>query len=184
MSDIGLSPEALDRKLESMKNKAEKEEKEKPEETPEKTLEEINIERIALLEGAAYRDLAEARNLFDVDEVLTDGLKARKLLLPELGEDSFHVFYCPLNSVDRVQIMRIEDKNSDVQIDLRNRKAVQIMLGKADDRCTEEFVRRMPAYWIDVILTKVSGEQRSFLSPLVRNVLLGLSRTSRLRRSL
>lgn len=155
-----------------------------------KSLGDQNIETRERLMAAAekdaraeYRDLAEARNLFDVDEVLTDGLKARKLLLPELGEDSFHVFYCPLNSVDRVQIMRIEDKNSDVQIDLRNRKAVQIMLGKADDRCTEEFVRRMPAYWIDVILTKVSGEQRSFLSPLVRNVLLGLSRTSRLRRN-
>ena len=155
-----------------------------------KSLEDQNIETRERLMAAAekdaraeYRDLAEARNLFDVDEVLTDGLKARKLLLPELGEDSFHVFYCPLNSVDRVQIMRIEDKNSDVQIDLRNRKAVQIMLGKADDRCTEEFVRRMPAYWIDVILTKVSGEQRSFLSPLVRNVLAGLSPTSRLRRN-
>jgi len=155
-----------------------------------KSLGDQNIETRERLMAAAekdaraeYRDLAEARNLFDVDEVLTDGLKARKLLLPELGEDSFHVFYCPLNSVDRVQIMRIEDKNSDVQIDLRNRKAVQIMLGKADDRCTEEFVRRMPAYWIDVILTKVSGEQRSFLSPLVRNVLAGLSPTSRLRRN-
>jgi len=184
MSDVGLTPEALERKLESMKNKAEKEEKEKPVEAPEKTLEEINIERIARLEGAAYKDLAEARNLFDVDEILVDALKPRKMLLHELGDDSFHVYWCPLNSVDRVEIARIEDKNIDVRTNLINRKAVYIMLSKADDRCTEEIVKRMPAHWIDVMMTKIAAEQRSFLSPLVRNVLAGLSPTSRLRRSL
>jgi len=129
-----------------------------------------------------YLALAEARNLFDVDELLETAINPRKLLLPELGEESFHVFWCPLNSVDRVDIMRIEDKNSDIQIDLRNRRAVYIMLSKADPRCTEDVIRKMPAYWIDVILTKVSAEQRSFLSPLVRSVLSGLNPTSRLRR--
>ena len=127
--------------------------------------------------------LAEARNLFDVDDLLDNATKPRKLLLPELGDESFHVFWCPLNSVDRVDIMRIEDKNNDVKTDLRNRKAVYVMLSKADSRCTEDMVRRMPAYWIDAILTKISAEQRSFLSPLVRNVLSGLRPTSRPRRS-
>ena len=181
MSDIDKTPEELNRKLEELKREA----KEKPVEPPKKTLAEINIEREARLRKAAdaeYMRLAEDRNLFDVDEILSDALKPRKLLLPELGDESFHVYWCPLNSVDRVEIMRIEDKNSDVQIDLRNRKAVQIMLRKADRRCTEEVVRRMPAYWIDIILTKVSAEQRSFLSPLVRSVLAGLSPTSRRRR--
>ena len=163
MSDVGLTPEALERKIEAMKNKAEKEEKEKPAETPEKTLEEINIERIALLEGAAYRDLAEARNLFDVDEILVDALKPKKMMLSELGDDSFHVFWCPLNSVDRVKILRIEDENAAVRIDLINRMSVYIMLSKADDRCTEEIVQRMPAHWIDLILTKIVAEQGSFL---------------------
>ena len=135
-------------------------------------------------EEEEYLALAEARNLFDVDELLETAIKPRKLSLPELGEESFHVFWCPLNSVDRVDIMRIEDKNSDVQIDLRNRRAVYIMLSKADSRCTEAMIRRMPAYWIDVILTKVSAEQRSFLSPLVRSVLSGLRPTSRPRRRL
>jgi len=163
MSDVGLTPEALERKIEAMKNKAEKEEKEKPVEAPEKTLEEINIERIALLEGAAYRDLAEARNLFDVDEILVDALKPKKMMLSELGDDSFHVFWCPLNSVDRVKILRIEDENAAVRIDLINRMSVYIMLSKADDRCTEEIVQRMPAHWIDLILTKIVAEQGSFL---------------------
>ncbi len=147
-----------------------------------KGLKEQNIETLERLKGAADAEhiaIAEARNLFDVDEILSDALKPRRLLLPELGDDSFHVYYCPLNSVDRVEIMRIEDKNIDVQIDLRNRKAIHIMLSRADDRCTEEIVRRMPAYWIDMILTKVSVEQRSFLSPLVKSVLLGLSPTSK-----
>ena len=159
------------------------------EKKPDETLEEYNLRVFKELEKRAddheeaeFRDLAEARNLFDVDEILSDALKPRKLLLPELGDESFHVYWCPLNSVDRVEIMRIEDKNSDVQIDLRNRKAIHIMLSKADRRCTEEVVRRMPAYWIDAILTKVSAEQRSFLSPLVRSVLTGLSPTSRRRR--
>ena len=181
MSDIDKTPEELERKLEKLKKEA----AEKPAEPQAKTLEEINIEREAQLQKAVdaeYMRLAEDRNLFDVDEILSDALKPRKLLLPELGEESFHVYWCPLNSVDRVEIIRIEDKNSDVQIDLRNRKAVHIMLGKADGRCTEEVVRRMPAYWIDIILTKVSAEQRSFLSPLVRSVLAGLSPTSRRRR--
>lgn len=163
MSDVGLTPEALERKLEAMKNKAEKEEKEKPVEAPEKTLEEINIERIALLEGAAYKDLAEARGLFDIDEILVDALKPKKLALSELGDDSFHVFWCPLNSVDRVKILRIEDENAAVRIDLINRMSVYIMLSKADDRCTEEIVQRMPAHWIDLILTKIVAEQGSFL---------------------
>ncbi len=146
---------------------------------------EINRETMAsfmALEEKEHIELAEARNLFDVDEVLRDALKPRKLLLPELGEDSFHVFYCPLNSIDRVNVMRIEDKNLDVQVDLRNRKAIHIMLSKADERCTEEVVSHMPAVWIDVILTKISAEQRSFLSPLVRSVLSGLGPTSRPRR--
>jgi len=183
MSDIELTPEQLERKLEAMKEKARKEEKEKPAEAPEKTLEELNLERIALLEGAAYKDLAEARNLFDVDEVLVDALKPRKLLLPELGDDSFHVYWCPLNSVDRVEIARIEDKNIDVRANLINRKAVYMMLSKADKRCTEDIVQRMPAHWIDVIMTRVAAEQRSFLSPLVRSVLDGLRPTSRPRRN-
>lgn len=187
MSDASLSPEALERKLEAMKQKAEKEKKEKPKEkpveAPEKTLDEINIERSRMLEEAAYRDLAEARNLFDVDEILIDALKPRKLLLPELGDDSFHVYWCPLNSVDRVEIARIEDKNIDVRANLINRKAVYLMLSKADERCTEEIVQRMPAHWIDVIMTRVAAEQRSFLSPLVRSVLDGLRPTSRLRRN-
>jgi len=181
MSDIDKTPEELERKLEKLKKEA----AEKPAEPQAKTLEEINIEREAQLQKAVdaeYMRLAEDRNLFDVDEILSDALKPRKLLLPELGDESFHIYWCPLNSVDRVEIMRIEDKNSDVQIDLRNRKAIHIMLSKADRRCTEEVVRRMPAYWIDAILTKVSAEQRSFLSPLVRSVLTGLSPTSRRRR--
>lgn len=165
-----------------MKREAE----EKPADPPrEKTLEEINIERMARLEGAVdaeYRELAETRNLFDVDEILSNAMKPRKMLLPELGDDSFHVYWCPLTSVDRVEIMRIEDENADVQVDLRNRRAVYIVLSKADSRCTEDVVRNMPAFWIDVILTKISAEQRSFLSPLVRGVLTGLGPTSRLRR--
>lgn len=183
MSDIDLTPEALERKLDALKNGVE--ETETPATSQEKTLEEINLERDARLQKAAdseYVELAEARHLFDVDEILSDALKPRKLLLPELGADSFHVFYCPLNSVDRVNVMKIEDKNFDVQIDLRNRKALHIMLSKADERCTEAVVRRMPAAWIDVILTKISAEQRSFLSPLVRSVLSGLGPTSRPRR--
>ncbi len=187
MSDIDKTPEEIKRKLEELKKETKEKEKpaepqETPDDTPEKTLEEENIERARRLEQAAYKDLAEARNLFDVDEVLSNALKPRIMVLPELGDDSFHVYWCPLNSVDRVEIMRIEDKNADVQIDLRNRKAIQIMLGKADSRCTENFVRRMPASWIDVILTKVAAEQRSFLSPLVRSVLTGLSPTFRRRR--
>jgi len=133
-------------------------------------------------ENADFMELAEARNLFDVDEVLSDATKPRRLLLPELGDDSFHVYWCPLNSVDRVTVLRVTDENPDVQIDLRNRKAVYLMLSKADKRCTEQLVQQMPAYWIDVILTKIAAEQNSFLSPLVRNVLSGLKPTSTPRR--
>lgn len=110
-----------------------------------------------------YRDLAEARNLFDVDEILVDALKPKKMMLSELGDNSFHVFWCPLNSVDRVKILRIEDENAAVRIDLINRMSVYIMLSKADDRFTEEIVQRMPAHWIDLILTKIVAEQGSFL---------------------
>ena len=183
MSDIDLTPEALKRKLDALKGGAKT--KEKTADSREKTQEEINREREAQLQRAVdadYMSLAENRNLFDVDEILSDALKPRKLLLSELGDESFHVFWCPLTSVDRVEIMRIEDKNVDVQIDLRNRRAIYIMLSKADSRCTEDMIRQMPAYWIDMILTKVSAEQRSFLSPLVRSVLSGLMPTSRPRR--
>jgi len=151
----------------------------------EKTLEEINRERVAMLDRAEdqeYVELAEARSLFDVDEVLSDATKPRTLLLPELGDNSFHVLWCPLNSVDRVAVLRIVDDNPDVQTDLRNRRAVYLMLSKADTRCTEQTVQQMPAHWIDLILTKIGAEQNSFLSPLVRNVLSGLRRTSRPRR--
>lgn len=151
----------------------------------EKTLDEINRERIAMLDRAEdveYMELAEARSLFDVDEVLNNALKTRKLLLPELGVDSCHVAWCPLNSVDRVAVLRIVDDNPDVQVDLRNRKAVYLMLSKADDNVTEEMVQRMPANWVDIIITKIAAEQNSFLSPLVRNVLSGLKPASTHRR--
>ena len=151
-----------------------------------KTLAEVNIERIELLEKAEEQDhmeLAEARSLFDVDAILSDATTPRKLLLPELEDSSFHVMWCPLNSVDRVAVLRITDDNADVQVDLRNRKAVYLMLSKADSRCTEQIVERMPAHWIDLILTKIGAEQNSFLSPLVRNVLSGLKPTSMLRRN-
>ena len=151
----------------------------------EKTLDEINRERIELLDRAEdkeFMELAESRGLFDVDEVLSDATKPRKLLLTELGDDSFHVYWCPLNSVDRVTVLRITDENPDVQVDLRNRKAVYLMLNKADNRCTEQLVQRMPAYWVDVIITKIAAEQNSFLSPLVRSVLSGLKPASTRRR--
>jgi len=165
MSDIGLTPEQLKRKLEALKQKAEKEKKTKPAKQPKKkkTLDEINLERAKMLEEAAHRDLAEARNLFDIDEILSDALEPKKLLLPELGDDSFHVYWCPLNSVDRVKILRIEDENAAVRIDLINRMSVQIMLSRADKRCTKKIVERMPAHWIDLILTKIVAEQGSFL---------------------
>jgi len=188
LRDLELTPEQLKRKLAALKAESKKKEKPDsphegvPEAPAKKTRAEENIEREARLESAAYRDLAEARNLFDVDEVLVDALKPRKLLLPELGEDSFNVYWCPLNSVDRIEIARIEDKNNDVRINLLNRRAVYIMLNKADKRCTEEIVNRMPAHWIDVIITRIAAEQRSFLPPHVRNVLAGLNPISRLRR--
>ena len=150
-----------------------------------KTLAETNRERIAMLDRAVekeYMDLAEARNLFDVDDIFDNATKPRKLLLPELGDDSFHVYWCPLNSVDRVALLRIVDENSEVQTDLRNRQAIYLMLSKADPRCTEQLIQRMPAYWIDVILTKIGVEQNSFLSPLVKTVLSGLKTTSRPKR--
>ena len=151
----------------------------------EKTLAEINLERIEMLDRAEekeHMELAEARGLFDVDAILTDATSPRKLLLPELEESSFHVMWCPLNSVDRVAVLRITDDNPDVQVDLRNRWAVYLMLSKADARCTEKVVERMPAHWVDLILTKIGSEQNSFLSPLVRNVLSGLRPTSVRRR--
>lgn len=124
-------------------------------------------------EATRYKDLAATRNLFDVDEILTDALKPRKMMLPELGDDSFHVYWCPLNSADRVELSRIEDKSLEVRANLINRKAVYIMLNRADNRCTEDTVARMPAHWIDMIMLKVAGEQRSFLSPLLKSVLDG-----------
>ena len=151
----------------------------------EKTLAEINRERIAMLDRAEdqeHMELAEARSLFDVDEVLSDATKPRKLLLTELGDNSFHVYWCPLNSVDRISVLRITDDNAEVQTDLRNRHAVYLMLNKAEPKCTEQLVKQMPAHWIDLILTKIAAEQNSFLSPLVRSVLSGLKPASTRRR--
>lgn len=82
-----------------------------------KTLAEINRERIAMLDRAEdqeHMELAEARSLFDVDELLSDSTKPRKLLLTELGDNSFHVYWCPLNSVDRISVLRITDDNAEV----------------------------------------------------------------------
>lgn len=172
MSDIDQTPEELERKLNELKQT--------PEKPPEKTLAQENLERDARLQGAVdreFREIAEARNLFDVNEILDDALKPRKLLIPELGDKSFHVFYCPLNSVDRVKLLRIEDDNDEVRLDLINRQSVYIMMSKADPRCTEDLVRRMPAHWIDLILTKILTEQTSFLPHLVKNVLAGLDQT-------
>lgn len=147
----------------------------------EKTLAEINRERMEMLDRAAekeYVDLAEARKLFDVNELFDNAIKPRKLLLPELGDDSCHIYWCPLNSVDRVAVLRITDDNPEVQTDLRNRHAIYLMLSKADPQCTKELIQRMPAYWLDVILTKIGVEQNSFLSPLVKSVLSGLKPAS------
>jgi len=149
----------------------------------EKSIEQINIERMERLQAAErkeYEGLAADRNLFDVEELLNAGTIPRKLELPELGEDSFHVYYCPLNAKDRLTVLRIVNVKPEIQRDLQNRKMLYLMLHKADERWTEEKVDGLPATWVDAILIKIGREQNRFLQRLVRGGLAGLGQTPRL----
>ena len=138
------------------------------------------LEQLESAEGEDRREIAERSNLFDIDELLNNARIQRKLILEDLG---YHVYWCPLNAAERAEIFRIKDSDKDIQLDLRNRKALFIMLNKADERWTEEKVDTLPAAWVDVILIEIGKESNSFLRPRVITALGGLRLTSRRKKS-
>jgi len=134
------------------------------------------LEQLKSAEGEARQEIAERSNLFDIDELLNNDRVQRKLVFEDLG---FHVYWCPLNAAERAEIFRIKDSDEEIQRDLRNRKALFIMLHKAEERWTEEQIDSLQAAWVDAILIEIGRETSSFLRPRVITALGGLRPASR-----
>ena len=127
------------------------------------------------------RELAEARNLLDADELINYANTPKKLVLPSIGG---FITYCPLRIEDRSEVMKIKDSDPDVQLDKRNRHIVYMMLKRADERWTEEKAYNLPAAWIDAILIEYTKEEQDrFLLPIYRRRLNGSGRTPKPRKS-
>lgn len=119
-------------------------------------------------EAEELRRQAEARNLFSDKSFLEDAQKPKKLVIPELGG---HVLYCPLSYGERLEVTKIKDQ------DKQNRRALFIMLGKANPEITEDMINNLRADYVDAILMAISKETNSFLLPIISDVLSGFSRT-------
>jgi hypothetical protein len=86
---------------------------------------------------------AESRNLFDFEELVNASTTPRKLVLPELG---FFVTYCPLTGKERNEISKNKHHDKAIEQDVRNRKAVVLMIKKANPEVQgiEEKVENLP----------------------------------------
>lgn len=122
------------------------------------------------------RLLAEARNLFDYEELVGAANIPKKLVLPELG---FHLTYCSLTSDERNKIREVQHHDKAIRNDLQNRKALAMMIKKANPTVPdiENKVNNLPGEWIDAVLLKIGVEVNSFLLPLLNDALRGLNKT-------
>jgi hypothetical protein len=126
--------------------------------------------------------LAESRNLFNYDELVNSADIPRKVVLPDFG---FHVEYCPLTSKERNEVFALKHHDPLMQLDMRNRKSLSMMMQKAMPHVKniEAKVDKLPATWIDAIMIQISKEERAFLPQIVNDALLGLNRTQKPRKS-
>ena len=111
-------------------------------------------------------EMAKSRNLADIDELINYASIKKKLFMESMG---FYVEYCPLRTEDRIEINSINDDNADIQRDKRNRRAIYLLLNRADDRYTEEKVNGLAATYIDAIMLEYDmQEDTRFLQPILK----------------
>lgn len=126
--------------------------------------------------------LAESRNLFDYAELVNSASIPRKVVLDDFG---FYIEYCPLTSEERNKVFAIRHHEPLVQLDMRNRKALAMMMQKAmpDKQDIEAKVDQLPATWIDAIMIKIAKEENAFLPQLMNDALRGLNKIPKPRKS-
>lgn len=125
-------------------------------------------------------ELAKVRNLADAEVVLNYANIVKKLELPSLG---FFVEYCPLRIKDRLEINAISDESEEIQIDLRNRRTLYLILHRADPELwTPQKIEELPAMFVDAILMEYGQvEDDSFLLPIITRKLDGLTKATMLK---
>lgn len=110
------------------------------------------------------QSMAAARNLFEDKSFIEDAQTPKYLPIPELGG---YVLYCPLSYGERIEVLKIKDQ------DKQNRRALYLMLKKANPDITEDIINGMRADYVDAVLMAIGKEANRFLLPAIKRALKG-----------
>jgi len=139
-----------------------------------KSVEQINIERMARLEGIEKKEEAElfgdperARNLLKTPTVLRAAETPIRLYIDELkeGDSEYYVDYCMLTYNEMVRLLNIKD------IQKRNIEELYLRLHKADPEVTKGDIEGLPGNFVNLILMRVGEEESRFLLPPLKRAL-------------
>lgn len=115
----------------------------------------------------------EARRVYKLEDML-DPDSVKTLVIPYEDGD-IHLDYCPLRIDDRITLNKIKDSDPDVQTILRNKKTLEIILGRANpEYWTRKRIDSLPAHIVDMIIIAYDRQEvRGFLRQLLNSASTG-----------